>query len=189
MGKFAFVITFLSILILISCGESFDQYLKRQAESKLKFNAHISPKQKQLVRDFFTGKIQYGETFGGIRGGFYCLWKERDRDIYPQIELNDMFTKECFQITDNKDSLDFIIISESVSYKVGTYTNGGDATQIDVIISVIDIKKGLAYNLNNAKGSAPPATINRNAGSKSGAIGSFFGTEDTFDFLKTIIIK
>lgn len=109
--------------------------------------------------------------------------------IEPHLALNDMFAHENYKITSNKDSLQYIIISESISHEVGTYTNGGTATKLEVVISVIDVNKGVAYELKRAMGSDPPQTIRTRRGSDVGGTGSIFGEADIFYFLKSKIIK
>ena len=184
--------TLLSILIifitlLLSCEDH--SYENREMEARQKFDKNTSAKQKQLVNDFFDGKINYGDHFNGVYGGFYCLWKRRDMDISPHISLNDMFVKEGYKVTTNRDSLNFIIISERISHKVGTYTNGGDALKMETIISVINLKNDTASVIDKTMGSDPPSSSFSRVGSGSGSSGSWLSDEDIFDFLKTNIIK
>ena len=180
------------VLIFISfagCGESsYDKHMKRSAEERQKFEQNISDKQRELISEFLSGEMKYAEDFNGIHGGFYCLWKQRDVDIYPHLYLIDKFKTNGYAVTTNGDSLNFIIISESISHKVGKYTNGGDATKLEVMVSVIDLKKKLAYTLNRVMGADPPSTIRRRSGSNAGGVGGFFGDEDIYNFITAKVL-
>jgi len=100
-----------------------------------------------------------------------------------------MFLKEGYKVTANKDSLNFFIISERISHKVGTYTNGGDALRLETIISAINLKNDTAYVIAKIMGSDPPSSASSRVGSGLGASGSSLSDEDIFDFLKTNTIK
>ena len=182
------VITALILLVILffSCN---DPNEKKEIEVRQSFELNTSAKQKKLANDFLDGKIKFGENFEGINGGFYCLWKRKSEDISPHFALNDMFINEHYKITTKKDSLEYIVISENISHKIGTYTNGGDASKMETIISVIDVKKGLAYIVDKEMGSDPPTSILTRAGNNSGSIGSVFSDKDIFDFLKKNVIK
>jgi hypothetical protein len=182
-------VTILIILDVLIIGCTDNSYEHKEVEVSQTFNKNTSLRQKQVIEDFLEGKIKYGNHFDKISGGFYCLWKRRDSDISPHLALDDMFLKEKFKITTNEDSLQFIIICENISHKVGTYTNGGEASKIETIISVIDLKKELAYIVDREMGSEPPAAIISNTGTTGGSIGSVFSDENIFDFLKKNIIK
>lgn len=173
------------LFTIFGCGESSsEKYERRQREVRQEFENNTSSEQKKLIKDFFEGKIRFGQTFDGISGGFYCLWKQRDVDIYPHTAVNDLLKDEKFNITNKADSLDFIVISETVSHVVGTYSNGGDAVQLETLISVIDLKKETAYKLESFMGGMPPSTISRRRGGKSGAVGSIFGDQEITNFIK-----
>ncbi len=179
-------ITIIFLAALLGCGQN---YHVRLAEERNRYEQNISEEQKHLVDQFFKGVIAIGDEFSGIDGGFYCLWKERDADIYPHLALNEKLQSSGYNITSHKDSLQYIVVSESISHKVGTYSNGGDASKIEVVISVIDLKSGTATTLKRAMGSDPPSSISSKPTSKSGAIGSHFGDDDIYYFLTNQVIK
>ena len=177
----------LIMVIFFSCG--YDSYEKQEIGAQQAFDLNTSSNQKQLVKDFLEGSIKFSDRPCKITGGFYCLWKRQDIDIAPHIALNDMFIREGYEITTKKDSLNFIIISERISHKVGTYTNGGDALKTETIISAINLKNDTAYIIDKNIGSDPPSSNFSRVGSGSVSSGSSPGDEDIFDFLKTIVIK
>lgn len=190
MNIFKIISGVVLIASMISCGESsYEKYKKRETEERSRFEQNISEEQKHLVHQFFIGEIGRKEDFKKIDGGFYCLWKQRDVDIYPHLALNDKLRASDYNITCHKDSIEYIVISESISHKVGTYTNGGDATQMEVVVSVIDLNQGTAYTLTREMGSSPPSTISRRRGSNSGAIGSFFGDDEIYNYLTSQVIE
>jgi hypothetical protein len=189
MSAFKIFSRFVFVTLIISCGEnSYEKYKKRQAKEKNRFEESISEKQKHLIHQFFTGEIKREDGFTKIDGGLYCLWKQREVDIYPHLALNEKLKSNDYNITCNKDSMEYIVVSESISHKVGTYTNGGDATQMEVVVSVIDLKNSTAYTLTREMGSSPPATVRRRRGSNSGAIGSFFGDDEIYKYLTSQVI-
>jgi len=139
-----FLIFLISILIGCSSGQSYDERMK---QAKEQYNTQISQKNKDLVQLFFEGRLKQGFDFEEIDGGFYCMWKTRDIKIEPHMAVNKLFVESGYEITLSPDSLKYIIVSESKSHKVGSYTNNADAVKLETIISVIDLQKELVFNL------------------------------------------
>lgn len=175
-------------MIQCRCGNNTESYEHKQLVERKAFEANITERQKHLVRSFLNGTINQGKEFHGITGGFYCLWKLRDRDIYPYGTLNDIFRNGNFKITNNSDSLKYMIVAETVTHEVGIYTNGGTATKIETIISVIEVETGMSYTISRNMGGDPPKTIKRSRGSKTGDVGSVFDDEEIYNLLKQYIL-
>jgi hypothetical protein len=76
-----------------------------------------------------------------------------------------------------------IIHSETLSHKVGEYSNGADASVIETIISVIDLKEGKAYRIINNMGGSPPKSTT----SRTVDIGIHWKDEDIYNNLKSRI--
>ncbi len=132
---------------------------------------------REIIEKFRNEKLTVESSqFAKINGGFYCLWNRRNVEIKPYMALNKLFCENGYNVTHNPDSLKFLIISESASHQVGTYSNGSPASKLENIISIIDLKKGKLYEVETHMGSSPPnRTRNR-----SGDIGSNWSDEDYF---------
>ncbi len=178
--------SFISSQVLLSCG---DDYKKRRDDELVKFNKNISQEQQELITNFYNGTIKAEKKTRDIEGGVYCLWKEKNKGYIPHLTLNHLLLKDGYQITSNKDSLNYIIITETVSHIVGRYSNGATAAQIETVISAIDLKRNSAFIIRKEMGSLPPETIYVKNGSDRGSIGSFWGDDDIFEFLKSEIKK
>lgn len=174
------------ITLLTNCKE--DYWEKVEKERKI-FEKNISIEQKEIINKFFKGILENKDDSLAINGGFYCLWKDRNHDIYPHLALNHRLKSQGYNITNHKDSLDYIVISESISHKVGTYSNGGDATKLEVVISLINFKTKSCSTLKSVMGSEPPSSISRKNGSNIGSIGTYFNDDDIFIFLTSEVIK
>ena len=186
-------ISLISIILffLTSCVSSgWEDVAEERYKAKKEFNENISTDHKKIIKDFFYGKLKYdtGQNFTKIVGGFYCLWKERDVKIYPHMELNNLFLNAGYNITNNSNKLNFIIVSQTISHNVGTYSNGGTANQIETKISVIDLKKKCVYRLENIMGSLPPSSVSKRNGDNSGSIGSVATESDIFRLIKSNLV-
>jgi hypothetical protein len=187
--SFYFKLFFISIICLFisSCVSSgWEDIEEEEEKAKNDFNNHVSLEHKKIIKDFFYGKLEYdfGHNFSEIKGGFYCLWKQRDVEIYPYPGLNKLFSNAGFNVTNHSNKLNFIIVSQTVSHNVGSYSNGGQANQIETKISVIDLKKKCVYTLENIMGSRPPSTVSKRNGDNSGSIGSVATETDIFNLIK-----
>lgn len=180
----------LLLIILFSCESSYDKYKRRLSQEQIKFDSILSDEKKNSLKSFLDGTIRYGETFPGIAEGFYCLWKLRDKGYQPHMSVNDKLLEQGYRITTNSDSLKFLIISGTASHKVGEYSNGGDAIQMETIVHVVDLENNICYKIGNYMGGSPPSTITkRRASDKSGGMGSFFGDDDIMSIIKSEIVS
>jgi hypothetical protein len=102
--------------------------------------------------------------------------------------LNNLFLNAGYNITNNSNKLNFIIVSQTISHNVGTYSNGGTANQIETKISVIDLKKKCVYRLENIMGSLPPSSVSKRNGDNSGSIGSVATESDIFRLIKSNLV-
>jgi hypothetical protein len=167
---------------LLSCSRGIS-YEERMNNAKNEYNLKMSDKSKKLVDSFFNGSLPLSDNKKNIDAGFYCMWKTREIKIEPHLVVNKMFRENGYNITLSQDSLRYIIVSESKSHKVGSYGNGADAVQLEIIVSLIDLKEEKAYRLLNNMGGMPPQmTSNR-----SGAIGSFLGDEGIYNSISNLI--
>lgn len=172
-------------ILLYSCNveETYDQ--KRDRSLK-QFDSLITGNAKSLINSFLvSNKIPTNKLEEKISGGFYCMWKRRNIDIYPYLALNEIFKKNGYPITLSKDSLKYIIICETKSYNVGTYSNGAKAKKIETIVSVIDIKNEKTYFLARNMGGDPPNSIRGG----SVGIGDFWNDENIYSIISNMINK
>lgn len=189
-SNYRFIIVSLFVILISSCVSSgWEEYEEEEKKAKSDYKKNLSLEHKRIIKDFFYQKLEYdyGKNFSKIKGGFYCLWKERNVDIYPHTELNKLFLDHGYNITTHSDKLNFIIVSQTISHNVGTYSNGGQANQIESKISVIDLNKKCVYKLENIMGSQPPTSVSKRTGDKSGSIGSVATDEDIYNLIKRVV--
>jgi hypothetical protein len=175
---------FIIIIIFPYCTYR-DKNEETDKKSEADYSSKMTERNKQLVQQFFDGQLIIHEGFYEINGGFYCLWKQRDVLIKPHHALNRLFKKNGYKITLSRDSLKYIIVSETKSNRVGQYSNGAQAVTIETIISVIDLENGIAFKLADHNGGPPPSSTR----SRSVDIGSHWDDEDIFYNIRNKITK
>ncbi|HRF99740.1 MAG TPA: hypothetical protein PKZ75_01415 [Bacteroidia bacterium] len=186
--KLKFSLFLSSLIIFLSCYHSVvDEYEKIKNEATKSFYINTSKKQQNLLKSFSLGKLKYDEGVKEFKGGFYCILKE-DSLLSSYVELNQLFKKNNYFVTENKDSLNYIIVSEAIPLIIGSYSNGGEAVQMETTISIIDMKTEKVYLIKKALGKAPPETIERKERDKYGAVGKKLDEYDIFEILKKVII-
>lgn len=169
----------MTLAILVSCtnnGNKLDYY-ERMNKAASEYSSLMTTRNKLIVENFKNEKMKVcNKTFKKIDGGFYCLWNRRNIDIYPDLALNNLFKDNGYNITLHPDSLNYILICETKSHRVGTYSNGGKASKLESIISIIDLKTEKLYEVEKVMGGDPPlSTRNRD-----GAIGSHWSPESFY---------
>jgi hypothetical protein len=182
------ILPLFAILFFSSCVSSgYEEYEEAQKKAENEFNTNIYPDQKKIIDKYFQGNLKYDWENDSleIQGGFYCLFEHRGKEIYPHMELNQLFYDAGYYITNSGSQLNYIIVVYNIPHNVGTYTNGGQANQMETKISIIDLKKECVYPLEGIMGSAPPNTISKKIGDNSGSIGSVATNEEIFNLISS----
>ena len=167
--------------LLCSCGEDFE---KNKQDEITKFNKQASNFQKGLIEKYFLNDIQLSSNIKEVRGGLFFFWDDGNK-IYPHHSFNTKFKKEGYCITCNQDSLNFLIVIERKLHKVGTYSNGADANRMETIVTAIDAKTGIGYELFSEIGDEPPQHTKSNIGTS----GSLISEDAIHNIIKNIITK
>jgi len=178
------IVLIFAVALLLSCSRELT-YEERMNIAKNEYNKKMTANNKKLVDSFFNGNLPLSDNEKSIDSGFYCMWKTREIEIKPHLVVNQMLKENGYTITLSQDSLRYIVVSESKSHKVGSYGNGADAVQLEIVISLIDLKEEKAYRLLNSMGGMPPQ-VTRN---RSGAVGSFLGDEGIYNSISNHITK
>ncbi|MBR11421.1 MAG: hypothetical protein CMP48_27560 [Rickettsiales bacterium] len=180
-------ITYILIMLSFSCGDGYDERMEKATKE---FDKNTSEDQRKLVDNFFSGNFKYEDSKSpNIEGGFYCLWKRRDMSIKPHLALNERFIENGYSITTNSEKLKFIIINETISHVVGHYGDGGTASKLENVATIVDLDKSKYYLLFRNMGSNPPSSVTTKAGRQSIGIGSYLNDDQLYTRLTSFISK
>jgi len=137
----------------------------------------------ELIQKYLNNSIKItGKEKIKIDGPFSCLFSQNG-NISLYINLNKKFNDNGVEIANHPDSLNYIVLCEKKDIKVGSYTNGYDAFEVESAVVLFDISKSVVYEINRQIGDWPPITISGNYNGR----GSSYTDSDFYNIINSLL--
>ncbi len=154
-------IAFLIFLFYGSHKNEIKQYEKKdelnkkyEAEKEYFYKVKNNPKVISLLQKLKKGDIIRSSKKISLKNGIFCIY-----DLERSDELaNDLFRRNGFTVTTNKDSLNTVMLLDIYSSEVGHYSGGGTAYSITSVVYAFDLAHQKIYEIDRNV-SDPPSSI------------------------------
>jgi hypothetical protein len=142
--------------------EEAENYRKYEARKELFYKVKNNPKVASLLQKFEKGDVIRNSKKITLKNGVFCIYDL----IMSDESANDLFKRNGFIVTSDKDSLNTVLLLDIYLSEVGHYSGGGTAYSTTSVVYAFDLTHQKIYEIDRGIGH-PLSSIKTNSRNKN----------------------